>query len=71
MSQTTFNRNLRCCALCRYWNGALGSTTIQILPGGNTFRFEATEKHSCFKSGRGMEMTAVQLCPFFVPRYEQ
>lgn len=70
MGKMTFNREQKCCAFCRYWNGAIGSTTIQILPGGNTFQFDSNEKHSCFKKGRGMQMTALQKCSYFMPRYE-
>ncbi|MDD7185813.1 MAG: hypothetical protein SPE43_03980 [Ruminococcus sp.] len=70
MGKMTFNREQKCCAFCRYWNGAIGSTTIEILLGGNTFQFDSNEKHSCFKKGRGMQMTALQKCSYFMPRYE-
>lgn len=70
MAKTNIIRDQRKCVLCRYWNGAIGSTTIQILPGGNMFTFESKEVHSCFKKGRGMQMTALQECPYFLPRYE-
>lgn len=70
MGTLTINRNMRKCVLCRYWNGAIGSTTIQILIGGSTFSFESSEKHSCFKNGRGMVTMAIQECPYFLPRYE-
>lgn len=70
MGTLTINRNQRYCVLCRYWNGAVGSNTIQILPGGNMFRFDNAERHSCFKKGRGMETNAIQTCPYFLPRYE-
>ncbi len=69
MGIMTFNRDMRRCVLCRYWNGAIGSTTIQILPGGIAFSFEGTEKHLCFKKGRGMVTSAIQECPYFLPRY--
>lgn len=69
MGILTIDRNLRRCVLCRYWNGAIGSTTIQVHIGGSTFSFESSEKHSCFKKGRGMVTTAIQECPYFLPRY--
>lgn len=69
MGTMTINRDMHRCALCRYWNGAIGSTTIQILPGGNAFRFESNEKHPCFKKGRGMVTYAIQECSYFLPRY--
>ena len=70
MGKMTFNREQKCCAFCGYWNGAIGSTTIEILLGGNTFQFDSNEKHSCFKKGRGMQMAALQKCSYFMPRYE-
>lgn len=51
METMTINRDMWRCVLCRYWNGAIGSTTIQIPPDGNAFRFESDEKHYCFKNG--------------------
>lgn len=70
MSKFTLTRGQKRCVFCRYWNGAIGSTTIEILPGGNAFQFDSNEKHSCFKKGRGMQMTALQECPYFKERYE-
>lgn len=70
MGTTTIGRNMRLCALCRYWNGAIGSTTIQITIGGNSFSVETNEKHSCFKKGRGMKMSAMQKFPYFMARYD-
>ena len=70
MSTTTIGRNMRRSELCRYWNGAIGSTTIQVLIGGNAFTVETNEKHSCFKKGWGRQMTALQECPYFMARYE-
>ena len=49
MGKAQIGRNERRCVLCRYWNGAIGSTTIQVLVGGNVFTYENTEKHFCFK----------------------
>ncbi len=70
MSDTTINRTQKLCALCRYWNGAIGSTTIQIVPGGTMFRFDSNERKSCFKPGKGIETNAMVTCPNFKPRYE-
>ena len=70
MGKTQISRNERRCVLCSYWNGAIGSTTIQILNGGNVFTFENTEKQYCFKKGRGFQTMAVQECPFFRRRYD-
>lgn len=64
------NRNQRICVLCKYWNGAIGSTSIQMLPGGTVFKYDNSEKHSCFKYGRGMQMSASATCPCFVQRYD-
>lgn len=70
MGVITLNRNQKICALCKYWNGVIGSTTIQIVPGGMMFRLDNNEKQSCFKPGRGMAMSALQTCPYFRPRYD-
>lgn len=70
MGAISVNRNQRICALCKYWNGAIGSTTIQIIPGGTMFKLDNNEKQSCFKPGRGMVMSALQNCPYFRPRYD-
>lgn len=70
MSETTVNRSVKCCALCRYWNGTLGSLHIQVVPGAMQFRIDTQEKHGCFKKGRGMETSAQYTCPYFRPRYE-
>ena len=70
MSKAQIGRNERRCVLCRYWNGAIGSTTIQILMGGNVFTYENTERHFCFKKGKGIETIAIQECPYFRQRYE-
>ena len=43
MSKIMLRKTDKKCALCRYWNGAMGSTTIQPKLGGN-FQVEATEK---------------------------
>jgi len=70
MGKMTITRDQRKCVLCRYWNGAIGSTTIQIVYGGKTFTFDPGERRFCFKTGRGMETNAVQECCHFMPRYD-
>lgn len=70
MSDMTVNRRQEICALCKYWNGAIGSVSIRILGGGMVFRLDSREEHSCFKSGRGMQTNAMNHCPYFKPRYE-
>ena len=54
------------CALCRKWNGAMGSTTIQPKLGGN-FQVEATEKQTCYE--RTSQTAANFSCPKFESRY--
>ncbi len=66
----TINRDQRCCALCKYWNGSIGSVTIQIAQGGNFFKLDQNEKHTCFKRGIGIEKTPMLNCPHFRPRYD-
>lgn len=70
MAMVTITRDQRRCVLCKYWNGSIGSTTIQIIPGGNAFIFDGNEKHFCFKIGRGMQMMPLQQCLYFKERYE-
>lgn len=70
MSEITINRNQKICALCRYWNGAIGSLSIRIIPGGMMFRLDNSEQKACFKLGRGIETSAMFTCPNFKPRYE-
>ena len=70
MSIMKVPRNQKICAPCRFWNGAIGSTSLEILLGGNLFEFDSSEKHSCFKKGRGMITQGIQNCSYFMPRYE-
>ncbi len=70
MSKAQIVRNEHRSVLCRYWNGAIGSTTIQVLVGGNVFTYDNTEKHLCFKIGIGIETVAIKECPYFRQRYE-
>lgn len=70
MAKVTLTRNQCRCVLCKYWNGAVGSNTIQILPGGNAFTVDSNEMNFCFKKGRGIQMSALQECPCFKTRYD-
>ena len=45
MAKGCFRRTDRVCALCRHWNGAMGSTTIQPVLGGR-FQVEMKEKEN-------------------------
>ena len=65
MAKTNINRDQRKCVLCRYWNGAIGSNTIWW----EYVHFRQQKMHSCFKKGRGMQMTALQECSYCLPRY--
>ena len=70
MSNTVISRTQRICALCKYWNGSIGSTTIKVQPGGHSFRIDDREQQDCFKAGVGTRKVAIQHCPYFKPRYE-
>ena len=70
MSQITVSRNKKICALCRYWNGAIGSLSVRIVPGGMMFQLDTSEQKACFKPGKGIETNAMVTCPNFKPRYE-
>lgn len=48
MSMSVIRKTDRKCVLCKHWNGAVGSTTIQPKLGGQ-FIYEHDEKQSCFK----------------------
>ena len=54
------------CAMCKYWNGTQGSTTIEPRLGGS-FTVDSTERQKCFKNAR--VMMSIQNCPKFEPRY--
>lgn len=67
MENDLANKNARKCALCRHWNGAMGSTTIKPVYGGN-FQFDHNEKQTCFK--KSVIMPSWSNCPNFTPRYK-
>lgn len=66
MAKIMLRKTDKKCALCRYWNGAMGSTTIQPKLGSN-FQVEATEKQTCYQ--RTGQTTANFGCQKFEPRY--
>ena len=43
MAKAMLRKTDKKCALCRHWNGTIGSTTIKPMLGGN-FQAEMTEK---------------------------
>lgn len=48
MSKQTTNTRVKLCVLCKYWNGAIGSTTIRPLMG-QSYEYDRDEKQSCFQ----------------------
>jgi len=58
----------RQCVICKHWNGAVGSTTIQPKNMGNTFAFDHNEKQQCFKYCR--LMPSYGTCAGFESRYK-
>lgn len=66
VSKMTIRKTDRKCVLCRYWNGAMGSTTIQPKMGG-IFQYEGNEKQQCFK--KCVSMPSWSTCRDFEPRY--
>lgn len=66
MAKIMLRKTDKKCALCRYWNGAMGSTTIQPKLGGN-FQVEAMEKQTCYQ--RTSETNANFGCAKFERRY--
>lgn len=67
MATTLISKTMKKCVLCKHFNGAVGSTTIQPKMGGN-FTYEYNEKQSCFK--KNMIMNAWATCSGFEPRYK-
>lgn len=61
-----FRKTDKRCALCKYWNGVMGSQTIQPKLGGN-YQVESTEKQTCYQ--RACQTTANFSCAKFEPRY--
>ena len=51
-------RTQRICALCKYWNGAIGCTTIKPQVGAHSFQLDAAERRMCFKPGVGIIITS-------------
>ena len=70
MGYIVINRTQCICALCRYWNGAIGSTTIRVQAGAHTFQIDSREQQDCFRPGDGFHRMANHTCPYFKPRYD-
>lgn len=70
MSNIVVTRTMRICALCKHWNGAIGSTTIKVQIGAHSFQIDNREQQDCFRSGDGNRRMALFTCPYFKPRYE-
>jgi len=70
MAIMQLSRSQKCCLLCKYWNGAIGSTTIKIVRGGMAFTADNSERHFCFKKGSGIETFPTATCQYFKQRYE-
>lgn len=68
MGNDLANKNARKCALCRHWNGAMGSTTITPKNNGMAFSFDHNEKQQCFK--KCVPMPSWSSCGSFEPRYK-
>lgn len=66
MAKITLRKTDKKCAMCKYWNGAIGSTTIKPVLGG-CFQAEMTEKQVCYV--RTGQTTAIFSCAKFEPRY--
>ncbi|MBQ3567019.1 MAG: hypothetical protein IJA12_07560 [Oscillospiraceae bacterium] len=67
MATTLILKTMKKCVLCKHFNGAVGSTTIQPKMGGQ-FAYEHNEKQSCFK--KNMVMNAWATCTGFDLRYK-
>ena len=70
MANIIVTRTQRICALCKYWNGAIGCTTIKPQVGAHSFQLDAAELRMCFKPGVGIMKSAQQTCQYFRPRYD-
>lgn len=66
MAKGRLRKTDRVCALCRNWNGTVGSTTIQPVLGGG-FQVEMKEKETCYQ--RTGQTQATFACSKFEPRY--
>jgi len=66
MGKKTTNTNCKVCVLCKHWNGAVGSTTIQPKMG-NVYEYDADEKKSCFK--KRVPTPSFSSCSMFESRY--
>ncbi len=67
MAKGMFRKTDKKCVMCIHWNGAIGSTTIKPMLGGN-FQAELTEKQVCYQ--RAGQTTAIFSCAKFESRYK-
>ena len=66
MGKVMLSKTIKQCALCKHWNGAMGSTTIKPYPSG-FFQVESTENQMCYERCR--QTKANYTCSKFEPRY--
>ena len=66
MAKYTLLKTAKKCVLCRHWNGAMGSTMIQMKTK-DYFQVEMTEKQTCYQTARTTQ--ALNSCSKFEPRY--
>lgn len=66
MGKSIIRKGDKKCVLCKYWNGAVGSTTIKPKLG-QQFEYDHDEKQSCFQ--KNTVTPAWNGCPKFEPRY--
>lgn len=66
MAKYTLLKTAKKCVLCRHWNGAMGSTMIQMKTK-DYFQVEMTEKQTCYQTARMTQ--ALNSCSKFEPRY--
>lgn len=67
MGKMTIRKTDKKCALCKHWNGTIGSTTIVPMPGGMAFQIDHSEKQMCYK--KAAQTLSTISCPKFEPRY--
>ena len=68
MAKYTLLKTAKKCVLCRHWNGAMGSTMIQMKTK-DYFQVEMTEKQTCYRTARTTQ--ALNSCSKFEPRYKE
>lgn len=66
MTKALTRKGCKLCVLCKQWNGAIGSTTIEPKLGGQ-FLYDHSEKETCFK--KCIQTNAWGTCQYFELRY--